>query len=122
MPLTVLANVSHSRTLGASVDDLGDRLQNDCNHTTRHAEPLKRWVAAIRAAYGRSGVLLEPKQHGVYSPDAQPDAVRTNAVRHGVHAIYEQKVACPVSTAASGTSPAGVRGAFANTESSLTDY
>ena len=39
-----------------------------------------------------------------------------------MHAIYEQKVACPVSTAASGTSPAGARAAFANTESSLTDY
>ena len=43
---------------------LGDVLQNDHNHSTRHAEPLKAWHRAVRAAYGSSGVLLEDKYHG----------------------------------------------------------
>ena len=104
--------------MGSTVDEFGDKLQNDCNHTTRHAEPLKRWVAAIRAAHGRSGVELEPTKYSVYFPGAQPK----NATRRGEHVIYEQKVASPISTAIAGTSSAGAQAAFANTEDALRAY
>ena len=73
-----MAHYAHRRP-AACVDALGDVYQNDSNHSTRHAEPLKLWYAAIRAAYGSSGVKLEDKKHGAYST-TQPDIVRLHAV------------------------------------------
>ena len=74
-----------------------------------------------RATFGSSGVQLEPKNHGVYSPNAQPDAVRKHHRGNGKHNLYEQKVVCPVSTSVTGTSPVGAHAAFANTEDELLD-
>ena len=85
-PLAILGNLTYSRAL-----DKNSRRSTRwamCTKTTpttldaarlRHAEPLKLWYAAIRAAYGSSGVKLEDKKHGAYST-TQPDIVRLHAV------------------------------------------
>ena len=62
------------------------------------------------------GCRARATKDSVYSPGAQPDAVRKNATRRGVHVIYEQKVASPISTATAGTSSVGAQAAFANTD------